>query len=775
LASLFAERYEILEELGKGGMGEVYKVKDTKLNEEMALKVLKPEIAADKGTIERFKNELKLARKIAHRNVCKMYDLNEEKEIPYITMEYVKGEDLKSLIKTKGKLSIDEATKIAQQVCSGLAEAHDLGIVHRDLKPQNIMIDKKDTAKIMDFGIARSMEAPGVTQTGMIVGTPDYMSPEQVEGKEVDQRSDLYALGVILFEMTTGRLPFEGETAISVALKHKTEIPPSPSDINSEISGNFNRLILRCLEKDPEKRFQSTEELLSGLTKLDQTISSIEPQITAAEPPGALDSIAVLPFKDMSPQRDQDYFCEGLAEELINGLTQVKGLNVAARTSSFSFKGKEEDIREIGKQLNVASILEGSVQKAGNRLRVTAQLISVSDGYHIWAERFDRDIEDIFAVQDEIALAVVEKLKVELLEGEEEKLTKRHTQNKEAYQLYLKGRYHWNRRSPKDMILAVNYFQRAIDKDPEYALPLGGIADVFNMLAEFGFIDPQMAYLKSKALLQKALEIDDSISEVYSSLALITYCYEWDLPAAERHVRRAITLNPQNMFAHATYGEILGTQGRYQEALEEAKMGIEADPLSSMAQAFYGIILAAMGRAEEGREQLQRALAMEPDQAMFHLWLGMMYLVKPASPEKAIEYLQKAADAGVALAHGYLGMTHAQVGQTEEALKCLAKLEKIEKEQFVPLPLKLLLYLKPGLRHFRSIKKKYCPAFLKAVIYSGLNRQEEALAELEKSSQARDYLLPVFLRLNVELHDLPCLKELKSTPRFQALKAKIKT
>ena len=232
LASLFAQRYEILEELGKGGMGEVYRVKDKKLNEEMALKVLKPEIASDRATIERFKNELKLARKIAHRNVCKMYDLNEEKEIPYITMEYVKGEDLKSLIQTKGKLSIDEAVGIAMQVCKGLAEAHDLGIIHRDLKPQNIMIDKKDTAKIMDFGIARSTEAPGVTQTGMILGTPDYMSPEQVEGEEADQRSDLYSVGVILFEMTTGKLPFAGESALSVILKHKTETPPSPSDIN---------------------------------------------------------------------------------------------------------------------------------------------------------------------------------------------------------------------------------------------------------------------------------------------------------------------------------------------------------------------------------------------------------------------------------------------------------------------------------------------------------------------------------------------------------------
>ena len=773
-ASFFAERYEILEELGKGGMGEVYRVKDIKLNEEMALKVINPEIAAKKGTIERFKNELKLARKIAHRNVCKMYDMNEEKETPYITMEYVDGEDLKSLIKKKGKLSIDHAVEIAQQVCAGLAEAHELGIVHRDLKPQNIMIDKKSQVKIMDFGIARSTEAPGVTQTGMIIGTPDYMSPEQVEGKEADHRSDLYSVGVTLFEMTTGRLPFEGKTALSVVLKHKTESPPSPSDINGNISENLNHLILRCLEKDPERRFQSAEELLSGLTKLDQEISPVERLTISPKPPGAPSSIAVLPFKDMSPQRDQDYFCEGLAEELINALTQVKGLKVPARTSSFSFKGKEEDIRKIGKQLNVDSILEGSVQKAGNRLRVTAQLISVSDGYHIWAERFDRNIEDIFTVQDEISMAVVDKLKVKLLEGEQEKITKRHTQNKEAYQLYLKGRYHWNRRSPKDMILAVDNFQRAIDKDQSYALPYAGIADVFNTLAEFGFIPPQEAYLKSKSLLQKALEIDDSISEIYASLALITYCYEWDLPAAERHARRAIELNPQNTYAHITLGEILGTQGRNQEALEEAKLGIEADPLSSMFQAFYGIILGVSGRMEEGREQLHRAIVMEPDQAMFHLWLGMTYLAKPSSLKSAIEYLQKAADAGVTLANGYLGMAHAQIGQKDEALKCLAKLDKIEKERFVPIPLKLIFYLKPGLRHFRWIKKKYCPAFLKAAIYCGLNRQEEALTQLEKSIQARDYLLPVFLRVNAELFDLPCMTEMVSSPRFQTLKAKIK-
>jgi serine/threonine-protein kinase len=325
------------------------------------------------------------------------------------------------------------------------------------------------------------------------------------------------------------------------------------------------------------------------------------------------------------------------------------------------------------------------------------------------------------------------------------------------------------------MLLAVDYFQRAIDKDPNYALPLGGIADVFNMLAEFGFIPPQEAYLKSKALLQRALEIDDSISEIYTSLALITYCYEWDLPAAERHARRAIDLNPQNMFAHAIYGEILGASGRAEEALEEARIGVEADPLSSMAQAFYGIVLSITGRVEEGREQLLRAIAMEPDQAMFTLWLGMMHLIKPAAHEKAIEYLQKAGDAGVTLAYGYLGMAQALVGQKDEALKCLATLEKLEKERFLPLPVRLLLYLRPGLRHFRSFKRKYCPAFLKAVIYGGLSRQEEALAEFERSSQARDYLLPVFLGVTAELLDAPWIEEIRTSPRFQALRAKIRT
>jgi serine/threonine protein kinase/Tfp pilus assembly protein PilF len=778
--TLFADRYEVIEELGKGGMGTVYRVLDNKINEDVALKLLKPEVAADKSIIERFKNELKIARRITHKNVCRMHDIHEEAGTIFITMEYVPGEDLKSLMRRAGRLSIDKALAVAKEVVEGLSEAHRLGIVHRDLKPQNIMIDRRGSAKIMDFGIARQIRGPELTAAGMMIGTPAYMSPEQVAGETVDPRTDIYALGTILYELVVGRPPFEGESGLSVALKQKTELPKPPRESNTQVPEELDCLILKCLAKKKEERYQSADELLSGLTRIERGISGKTPipaekeaaKLTASERE-CIRSIAVLPFIDMSPQHNQDYFCEGLAEELINALTQVKGLKVAARTSSFSFKGKDDDIREIGRRLEVASVLEGSVQKAGNHLRITAQLICVSDGYHLWSERFDRKAEDIFAVQDEISLAVVEKLKVELLEGEKEKITKRHTQDKEAHQLYLKGRYHWNKRSPKDMIQAVDCFQRAINKDPSYALPYVGMADVFNMLAEFGFIPPREGYLKSRELLQKAREIDDSLSDLYYSLALITYCYEWDLPAAERLSRRSIELNPQSVWAHAWRAEILGTWGRTEEALEEAKIALELDPLSSLNHALYGIILGGLGRKQESRDKMHIALAMEPDNPMLNAWLGMGYLEKSAIPEKAIEYLQKAADFGASSAYGYIGLAQAMAGRKDEALRCLAKLEKIEKEPFVPLVLKPLLHLKPGLRHFRTFKKKYVPSYLKALIYLGLNRQEEALAQLEKSSQARDYLIPVSLEI-FGLFDVPWIAEFTSSARYQALRAKIK-
>jgi len=329
----FAERYDFIEELGTGGIGNVYKVFDKKIKDEVALKILKPEIA-DEKTIERFSSELKLARKIRHENVCQMYDINEEEGTHYITMEYVAGEDLKSFIRRSGLLTVGKAISIAMQVCEGLSEAHKLGVVHRDLKPQNIMIDKEGSARIMDFGIARYVKGKGITDVGMMIGTPEYMSPEQVEAKEVDQRSDIYSLGVILYEMVTGRVPFEGDTPFAIGVKHKSEIPKNPKEINAQIPDDLSRVIVNCLEKDKEKRHQDTNELLSELSK----IGKGKPEKEKIGETKLKKSIAVLPFTDLSPKKDQEYFCDGMAEELINSLTKVSDLRVVARTSAFSFR-----------------------------------------------------------------------------------------------------------------------------------------------------------------------------------------------------------------------------------------------------------------------------------------------------------------------------------------------------------------------------------------------------------------------------------------------------
>jgi adenylate cyclase len=452
-------------------------------------------------------------------------------------------------------------------------------------------------------------------------------------------------------------------------------------------------------------------------------------------------------------------------------LSKLESLFVTARTSAFQFRGKELDIREIGRQLNVRTVLEGSVRKAGSRLRVTAQLINVADGYHLWSERFDRSIKDVFAVQDEIAMAVVEKLRVGFLKGERQKVTKRYTQDEEAYRLYLKGRYYWNQRYPRAMVKAVEYFQHAIDRDPRYALPYVGIADVFNMLGEFGFVPPHDAYTLSRSLLQKAREIDDALSDLYVSLALITYCFEWDLPLAERYARRSLELNPQNSYAHGTHGEILGSQGRSEEGFEEAQKALELDPLSAMAHAFYCVMLPGIHRVEEARERMLKAIAMESDQPMLHWWMGMMQLMEPLSPEAAIRHLQRAFDLGVTPACGYLGAAYALAGRRTEALDCLEKLERIEKERFLPLPLRLILLLRPALRYFRSVERKYVPPYVKAVVYAALHMHEEALAEFERSVQSRDYLLPAFFTLS---ESYPWMAEIRNTPRFQALRAKVK-
>ncbi len=746
--STFANRYDVLEELGRGGMGRVYRVFDRRIKEEVALKLLRSDIADDPKVVERFSNELKFARKIIHKNVGRMYDLGEEEGVLYITMEFVSGEDLKAFIKRAGLLSIGKSLAIIEQVSEGLAEAHKLGLVHRDLKPQNIMIDKAGNAHIMDFGIARSLSAEGITDAGVIVGTPDYMSPEQVGGEDIDQRSDLYSLGIIFYEMVTGQLPFQADSSFAVGMKHKSEIPQAPRTINPQVPRDLDRLIMKCMEKERGQRYQTAEKILSELKRIRESVTTTREISREREPIAALiveeageKSIAVLPFADLSPQKDQEYFCDGLAEELINSMSHISELRVPARSSSFSFKGKDLDIREIGKTLNVEAVLEGSVRKAGNRLRITAQLINVADGYHMWSDRYDRDMDDIFAIQDEISLAIVDNLKVKLLKGEKTKVIKRHTQDKEAYNLYLKGRYFWNRRHEGDMKKAIECYQQALAKDPTYALPYVGIADVFNVFGLWSFIDPKEAFAKASGAVGKALELDDSLGDAYTSLGFINMCFDWDWSAADTNFRKGIELNPKNAYAHGWYGIFLIGRKRNTEAIEEARTALELEPLSPLMNALLGVVWGYGGEIEKGREQLRKALEMEPNLPMAHLWLGQQYFIDPADFEKSIFHLQRAAELGITFALGWLGWTLAHSGKRGEAEKMLDRLDEIAKQ-------------------------RYISPFQKGLVLMGLDRSEEAFKQLQLAYKEREPFL-AFLLLDV----VP--GPIRSDPRCLAILEKI--
>lgn len=657
--STFAGRYQVIEELGKGGMGKVYKVFDTKIKEKIALKLIKPEIASDRETIERFSNELKLARKIRHKNVCGMFDIGEAEGAHFITMEYVGGEDLKTMIRMSTGLTVGTVLSIGRQVCHGLAEAHSLGVVHRDLKPQNIIIDKGGNAKIMDFGIARSMREKGITGGGIIIGTPEYMSPEQTEAKDVDQRSDIYSLGVVLYEMATGRVPFEGETALSVAIKHKTEIPKDPRAINPNIPDDLRRLILRCLEKDKAKRYQNAAEVLADFEKIEKTVPGAKAEVLkikpatsteitikfrakklivpgvllivlviaailvsrstlfkskpAAPPPPAEHSVAVLPFVDLSAAKEYEYLGDGIAETLINALSASPDLRVPARTSAFFFKDKSVDIKEIGQKLGVATILEGSIQVSRDRLRVTSQLINIHDGYHLWSEKYDRSVEDVFAIQDDIAQRIVEALKIKLLGEKASQIVKRSTSNPEAYNLYTQGLYFYNKRGSENLEKAIEYLKKAIEIDPNYALAHAQLAETYDVIGGWGFLPPREAFPRAKEAALKALEIDSSLAEAHSALADMKYCYDWDWKAAEEEFKRSFALNPNYAVAHLSYGQFLGKLGRFDEAREEFKLAQKLDPLSLIIRSIGALYLSHSGQHDPAIEELEEVLKMDPN------------------------------------------------------------------------------------------------------------------------------------------------------------------
>jgi serine/threonine protein kinase/tetratricopeptide (TPR) repeat protein len=781
--STLANRYEIIEELGKGGMGRVYRVEDTKLKQEVALKLVKPEIAKNKETIDRFRNELKTARMIAHKNVCRMFDLGEAEGAHFITMEYVRGEDLKSMIQRSGQLGIGTAISVAEQVCEGLSEAHRLGVVHRDLKPSNIMIDREGNVRIMDFGIARSLESGGITEFGVMIGTPKYMSPEQVEGKEVDHRSDIYSLGIILYEMVTGKVPFEGETPFTIGVKHKSETPRDPKELNRQIPDDLSRLILQCLAKEKERRYQTAEELRRDLQRIGKGIPTerIIPElksITSKEitvkftvkkffiPAASIvalvvigvilwqvvfrkvlspsfpsqNSVAVLPFIDLSPLKDHEWLSDGISEAMITALSRLKGLRVPARTSSFFFKGKDPDIQEIGQKLRVENVLEGSVQVAGDVLRVNAQLISVRDGFHLWSDKFDLKLEDVLSIQDEIAREVVKALKVRLLGEEEIQLTKKYTKNLEAYNLYLQGRYFWNKRGREGLYKSIEYFEKALEKDPNYALAYAGLADSYMVLGNNAFVSPVEAYPKARELALKALEMDPRLAEAHATLALIEIDYDWDWAGADEEFKLALQIDPGYGFAHAGYAFLLSCLGRHEEAIKEIKTARDLDPLSPRIVANVGFVIYNSRKYDQALKELKKAIELYPEHAQNYIYAARIYAAL-GRYEEAHASLQKYKEITGAESQTYLAYVYAKWGKREEAEELLQKTVERSKRSYIS-----LTYIAP--------------------IYGFLGDIDQALSLLEKAYLERDNRL-CYLKID------PRYDPLRSDARFKALLKKM--
>ena len=498
--------YRIVEAIGAGGMGEVYRARDTRLERDVAVKILPAHLAEDEDGLARFERETKAVAALSHPNILAIYDVGRHEGVPFAVMELLEGETLRERL-DKGSLPVSKALELALGTSRGLAAAHAKGIIHRDVKPDNLFMTTDGRLKILDFGLARTttglesasddsaVTSARPTDAGTILGTIGYMSSEQVRGKTSDERCDIFSLGAVLYEMLTSRRAFKGETTADTMSAILTQDPSEIRSGRSHIPPQLARIVRRSLEKNPEERFQSARDLgfaLEAVSDIDATSAS------ASEPGAGSPSIAVLPFTDMSPQKDQDYFCEGMAEEILNALTGIKGLAVAARSMAFRFKGGEHDLRKVGEALDVKTVLEGSVRTAGKRLRVTAQLNSVASGHQIWSRRYDRELEDVFAIQDEIAADIVESLRSELGDAEAPRIV-RQTENQEAYHLYLRGRYHWLNRSKGALATAMKYFQQAIESDPGYALVHAGLADLYSIEGLYSYLPEDVAFSRARA------------------------------------------------------------------------------------------------------------------------------------------------------------------------------------------------------------------------------------------------------------------------------------
>jgi len=803
-------QYKIISAIGKGGMGEVFLAQDTKLDRKVALKILPSEFAEDKDRMTRFVREAKSASALNHPNIITIYEIGESEGVHFIATEFIDGKTLNDYKKANA-LDYKSALEIAIQIASALDEAHHAGIVHRDIKPDNVMIRSNGLAKILDFGIAKLSESPKSvgeedateiqqpsTSPGMIIGTANYMSPEQAKGKEVDARTDIFSFGVLFYEMMAGELPFVGETAMEMigAILHK-EAKPLLADIPTEIT----KIIGKCLRKDRDERYQTIKDVYNDLkdvkrdlefqdnlersiipnqeanktqilkaATLDEVSQTTTNQTVASNPAKKylaiglavlvisaigffgnkyfipnkqIESIAVMPFVNESGNADVEYLSDGMTETLIKSLSNLPNLNVKPRSSVFRYKGKDTDLQTIARELNVQAILNGRVVERGEQLTLSLELVDVSQDKVIWSEQYNRKQTDIVTLQSEIAREVSSKLKLKLSGADEAKVTKTSTANPEAYQLYLKGRYQWNKRTSESLKQAVEYFNQAIEKDPNYALAYSGLAESYSLFSNYSVAPPLEAMPKAKAAALRAIELDDSFAETRVALGIYYSNFAWNQPAAEKEFRRAIELNPNYAPAHQQFGiECLTFMGRFDEAVAEGKRAEELDPLSPIIGADLGQILSRARRFDEAIAQLDKVIRLDQNFWVAYWYLGQAYHAKGQYAEAVAAYRKgRALSDDNPLVKALLIRSLTKTGERDEAVKLLGELQAESKSRFIS-------------------------NSLFALAYGGLGEKDKAFAYLEKDIADRGSRPP-------QIAVSPVWDDLRDDPRFADLVRRI--
>jgi serine/threonine-protein kinase len=792
--------YRIIKKLGVGGMGEVYLALDTKLDRKVAIKVLRADSLADERLKKRLLREAQAAAKLDHPNICAIYDVNEADSITFIVMQYLEGESLAEKMVRK-PLELSAALALAEQAAEGLAEAHAHGVVHRDIKPQNLMITPRGQLKILDFGLAKQtrpsdsvdFEAPTDTllsTPGRVVGTMPYMSPEQVQGEPLEPCSDIFSLGVTFYEVLAGKHPFKDKSAAITMSRIMLSDPIPTERFRAQVSPELEAVLSKMLSKDKAARYQSAEDLLTDLRKLPAKLSAHEladatlPEPTAKETLAKrilskarshkwavlasalalillavaisrllstehLDSLAILPFSYASsdPQLlanpDREYLSDGFTESIINNLSQLNNLKVIARSSVFRYKGKDRDVQAIGRQLNVRAVLVGEIKQEGDELTINVELMDVQGNRSIWGGTYQRKIADIQSVQKEIASNVSKQLRLKLTGADQTQLAKTYTESGEAYEAYLKGRYHWNKRTDEGFKLATKFFQEAIDKDPNYALAYAGLADCYTLRSDYGFLPSKEGYALARGFVTLALKNDDSLAEAHTSLASIKAVTDWDWQGAENEYRRAIELNPKYATAHHWYAAQLLLQGRLDQALQEIKTAQQLDPLSLGINKDFAVILLYARDYEKALEQSRKTLEIEPHFGAMSTYIAQIYELQQKYLEATAE-LEKAhaADPEDSEVTYGLAQAYALIGKKNEALKISNELNQPEKQNvFLP---KEAAYL-----------------------YALLGEKEQAVAVLQKA--AENHYLPV-----AEVKMDPRLDELRKDPRVVELLQKIK-